>query len=64
MIPAGALIEALADQLPDGSLQTVKALASVEVDADRVQLAFVDRTTAEADIVVEADGIRSAVRRS
>ena len=56
------LIEALADQLPDGSLRTGKALASVEVDADRAQLAFDDQTTAEADIVVGADGIRSAVR--
>ena len=56
------LIEALADQLPDGALRTGKALASVEVDADRAQLAFDDQTTAEADIVVGADGIRSAVR--
>ena len=56
------LVAALAALLPDGALRTGKALASVEADGDRAALAFEDGTSAEADVVVGADGIRSTVR--
>lgn len=56
------LVSALADLLPAGTLQTGKALASVEAEGDRARLLLADGSTAEADVVVGADGLRSTVR--
>jgi 2-polyprenyl-6-methoxyphenol hydroxylase-like FAD-dependent oxidoreductase len=48
--------------LGDVDVRFGKALASFEEHADGVTLRFADGSLAEADIVVGADGIRSAVR--
>ena len=56
------LVNALRGLLPASALHTGKALASVDAEGDRARLAFADGTTAQADVVVGADGIRSTVR--
>ncbi|HEU5089731.1 MAG TPA: FAD-dependent monooxygenase [Roseiflexaceae bacterium] len=53
-----ALVEALAA----GTLQLGKALVRVEQNADAVQAHFGDGSSAEASILISADGLRSAVR--
>jgi 2-polyprenyl-6-methoxyphenol hydroxylase-like FAD-dependent oxidoreductase len=51
------LLDGLADVTHFG-----KKLISYESDADRVTVSFADGTTARGDILVGADGVRSAVR--
>ncbi|MEM6337657.1 MAG: FAD-dependent monooxygenase, partial [Bacteroidota bacterium] len=60
----GALRAALpAEALQTGkTLETVDALETINTGGDRAQLTFTDGTTANADFVVGADGIRSVVR--
>ncbi|MEM8600992.1 MAG: FAD-dependent monooxygenase [Bacteroidota bacterium] len=57
-----ALIDALRSALPDNACHTGKQLVRLGEHADGVALHFADDTTAEADLVVGADGIRSRVR--
>lgn len=52
----------LSSAVPDACLTLGKRCASVENRSGTVGLMFDDGTTAEADIVVGCDGIRSAVR--
>ncbi len=49
--------------LPEGVLQMDKRLTSFDDRADGVTLHFEDGTTAQADVLVGADGLRSTVRR-
>ncbi|MEM9999180.1 MAG: FAD-dependent monooxygenase [Bacteroidota bacterium] len=57
-----ALIDALRAALPDDACRTGKALTSLDERTDGVTVHFADGTSAEADLVVGADGIRSRVR--
>jgi NAD(P)H-nitrite reductase large subunit len=54
------LQKALKDALPDQIVQLRKRLVSLEqLPKGGVRLAFEDGTTADADLVIGADGIRS-----
>ncbi|KAG0650222.1 monooxygenase [Hyphodiscus hymeniophilus] len=56
---------ALGEQVPNGVIKFNKKLVSLEnVEFGGVRLVFQDGTDATADLVVGADGIRSAVRQS
>jgi salicylate hydroxylase len=56
------LLAALAGALPAERLHTSHRLASIEDRGESVALGFANGETAEAEIVVGADGIHSAVR--
>ncbi|MEM1116439.1 MAG: FAD-dependent monooxygenase [Bacteroidota bacterium] len=56
------LIDALRAEIPEAALHLGRALASFDDRGDRVVARFADGTEAEADVLVGADGIRSAVR--
>jgi salicylate hydroxylase len=56
------LIAALGEALPAGRVVLGSRCVGVEERGDRVTLRFADGWTAEADLVVGADGIHSAVR--
>jgi salicylate hydroxylase len=55
-------IEALLGVLPEGMVQLGHRLESIEDKGDRSVLTFANGETAEADLVVGADGIKSSVR--
>ncbi|SDO93924.1 salicylate hydroxylase [Arthrobacter sp. ok909] len=55
-------IEALLGVLPEGMVQLGHRLETIEDKGDRSVLTFADGETVEADLVVGADGIKSAVR--
>jgi 2-polyprenyl-6-methoxyphenol hydroxylase-like FAD-dependent oxidoreductase len=52
----------LRELVPAGHYHLGKALARIDQDADKATLTFADGSTAEADLVIAADGFRSAVR--
>jgi salicylate hydroxylase len=56
-------IQALVGALPEGMVHLGHKLESVTDHGDRASLAFTNGTTVDADLVVGADGIKSAVRR-
>jgi salicylate hydroxylase len=56
------LADAIASAVPRGALRLGKRCTSVTVRDDRAVLAFADGTSAEADVVIGADGVHSAVR--
>jgi 2-polyprenyl-6-methoxyphenol hydroxylase-like FAD-dependent oxidoreductase len=56
------LYRALLDALPPRSYRFGKKLARVEQDADSVTAIFADGTRERGDLLVGADGVRSAVR--
>lgn len=59
------LQQILLESLPErATLHLSKGVASVQVQSDRVRLAFTDGTTFDADMLVGADGIHSAVRKT
>jgi salicylate hydroxylase len=58
------LVATLAAALPDGVLRTGRRCTAFIQDARSAQLTFDDGTKVEADVVVGADGINSAVLRS
>jgi salicylate hydroxylase len=56
------LVEMLAKALPAGIVHTAKRGVGFEQIGDRGRVTFADGTTAEADIVIAADGIHSELR--
>jgi salicylate hydroxylase len=54
----------LSEELPRDIIHLGKRCATVETRNDTAALSFADGTSAEADVVVGCDGIRSAVRAS
>ena len=58
----GDIHEALVSAVPPETIHLKKKLAGLDQRGRRVVLSFEDRTTAEADIVVGADGVHSLVR--
>lgn len=59
----GRLYQILKGAFPEQRYHSGKQLVSVEQDARAVRARFADGTTASADLLVAADGIRSAVRQ-
>lgn len=59
------LLEALHKNVPDENISLGKRLISIEWSAEKscYVLSFQDQTTAEADIVIGSDGIKSVVRQ-
>ncbi len=57
-------LDALVAAVPAASLRLNHRLASLSQDVDDVVLTFEDGTREHCDLVIGADGIRSAVRRS
>ncbi|RKR91916.1 FAD-dependent urate hydroxylase [Micromonospora pisi] len=61
------LLGRLSESLPDGCLRFGRQLVAIRESADRgsapVTLSFADGSTAEADILIGADGLGSRVRR-
>ena len=57
------LLNALAATLPPSSIRTGYRCVGLEQDADAAQLQFANGETAEADIVVAADGIQSVLQK-
>jgi len=58
------LLDVLAAALPGGITSLAKRCVSVESDRSSAVARFADGTSAEADVVIGADGIHSAVRTS
>jgi salicylate hydroxylase len=56
------LVEILAAGLPEGTVRTGRLCTGFEQDEDGARLGFADGTTAEADVVVGADGIHSVLQ--
>jgi salicylate hydroxylase len=63
LIHRGDFIDALLSVLPEGMVRVGHKLETVEDKGDRSVLTFANGEVAEADLVVGADGIKSAVRR-
>ena len=63
LIHRGDFIDALLGVLPEGMVRVGHRLESVADRGDRAVLTFANGETVEADLVVGADGIKSAVRR-
>jgi salicylate hydroxylase len=57
------LVELLAKALPDGVVHTGHRAVSVEQTDDRARVSFANGTSAEADVVIAADGIHSEIRQ-
>lgn len=64
LIHRGDFIDALLGLLPTGMVQLGHRLERIEDRGDHARLTFADGRTAEADLVVGADGIKSTVRRA
>jgi salicylate hydroxylase len=56
------LLSAIGSAVPAGAVRLGKRCAGVSVRGDCALLAFTDGTCAEADVVIGADGVHSAVR--
>jgi salicylate hydroxylase len=63
LIHRGDFIDALLGVLPEGMVRVGHRLETVEDKGDRSVLTFANGETVEADLVVGADGIKSAVRQ-
>ncbi|GGZ08178.1 FAD-dependent monooxygenase [Streptomyces nitrosporeus] len=63
LIHRGDFIEALLGVLPEGMVHLGHKLESVQDKGESSVLTFADGRTAEADLVVGADGIKSVVRQ-
>jgi len=60
----GRLQQALLSELVSAKINLNKRLASIIQQAQQVELKFEDGSTAEADLVIGADGIKSVVRKN
>ncbi|MCT7657851.1 FAD-dependent oxidoreductase [Mycobacterium deserti] len=58
------LYERMCDAMPDGVVELDRHLVGFDQDESRVRLFFADGRHAEADLLIGADGINSAVRRT
>lgn len=58
----GDLHKALTDLVPDGRIVRGKQVVGLEGDVSAPVLRFADGTSADADIVIAADGVRSPLR--
>jgi salicylate hydroxylase len=56
------LLETLKSLIPNGSLRLSARLLSLDADGGPATLRFADGETAEADVVIGADGIHSVIR--
>src|SRR5690606_31198002 len=63
LIHRNDFIQALVGVLPDGMVKVGHKLERITDQGDRATLEFANGQTAEADLVVGADGIRSTVRQ-
>ncbi|NKX51651.1 FAD-dependent monooxygenase, partial [Arthrobacter deserti] len=63
LIHRGDFIEALTGVLPEGMVQLDHKLEKIEDKGETSVLTFASGRTAEADLVVAADGIRSTIRQ-
>ena len=61
-LPRGRLLEKLAEQLPVHTIRFDHECLGVSEDEDGVRVRFEDGGTAEGDLLIGADGRRSAVR--
>lgn len=57
------LLDALKERVPSSVLHTGKKLRSIDFTGSEYRLNFEDSTTAEADIIIGCDGIKSVVRQ-
>ncbi|MFT8246525.1 FAD-dependent monooxygenase [Roseomonas sp. BN140053] len=57
------LLDALAAALPDGVVRTGHRCVGLQQDADVARLEFANGRTAEADLVIAADGIHSVLQK-
>jgi salicylate hydroxylase len=57
------LLNLLFDALPKGTVTLGQRCVQLRDEADRVRLSFANGSSAEADLVIGADGIRSVVQR-
>ncbi|GAA1987031.1 NAD(P)/FAD-dependent oxidoreductase [Catenulispora subtropica] len=62
-MPRRNLVRRLASALPEGTVVFGRQVTSVEQDADKAPAVLADGSTAEADLVIGADGYRSVVRK-
>jgi len=62
IIHRGDFIQAFAGSLPEGALRLDHRLTGIVDNGPTATLTFANGTTAEADVVIGADGIRSLVR--
>ncbi|MHA6511219.1 FAD-dependent oxidoreductase [Tessaracoccus sp. Z1128] len=62
LIHRGDFIEALVGVLPEGMVHLGHKLESIKDLGDHAELTFTNGTTATADLVIGADGIKSTVR--
>lgn len=60
----GRLYHVLRSAFPDGRYHNGKHLTSFEQDADAAEATFADGEIVRADLLIAADGLRSAVRQS
>lgn len=58
------LLDALANGLGEGTVRLGHRLTDIEEHGDRTVLAFANGVRVEAEIVIAADGVRSAVRQA
>ena len=58
----GMVLQLLSDRLTDGKVHFGKRLTAIEHRPNSLTVSFSDGTTAEGDVVIGADGHRSAVR--
>ncbi|MFI6956551.1 FAD-dependent monooxygenase [Nocardia sp. NPDC050408] len=64
LLHRGDLHQALLESLPRGTVTLGRRLVGLDDRGDRVDLTFEGRATAQAEIVVGADGVHSTVRQA